>query len=523
MTGLMSLARGYRCCAVWAVAFGVTGGYADTLQAQTCIQVSPPAVNYEFEPRGSVTAGGEVAMLLIADNSPETAAAEVALFNPRTNGLRFFTANTPSVLDSSGTRQRFTKRVAGLARNGSLIAISGSAFVAFTTLQLPGQPGPAQVAEVFGVPGPIELINTQTGARQVIGTLGNVPPGPNQIYIGRAVGFSSDASKVLIDEVIVQVQPTVVDGVTRLIVPNGAFVASASGLLNIATGQIELDIAQRINQLAGNDPRLIDVDGALLRMSGDGNAFIFASRRDLANPQRPLWSQISAGGANIGSAPYVYFRDVNQILPVVSINTSQARLGGSGQVFLRNIGQTGTVFGIERGASYIGAPANPSGANNPATLVLGEVPRYITPPTAQPPTRGFFANSFALIAPEEDRVYFQHTADLVPGRNPNQAQALFSIELQNRQIRQISDPADTLGLRFANEPAILFQYGDTAQLVYAGSSADHKVVAYRNSRPGIFLRSVKEVDAQGRVTLRLARFGTAEYPASLNFPIMVCP
>ncbi len=462
-------------------------------------------------------------MFALPNDAPESAAAELAIFDPVTRNLRYLTSGTTSQPDVLGTLQRFTKELTGVTRNGNEIAISGTIGLNFPFLQLPGRPAPEQVTEVIGIAGPVELLNVQTGARRVVGQLGSVPLGPNQAYIGQASGFTADGSKVLIDEVIVQTVPTVVDGRTRFIVPSGNFIAVAAGLVDVASGQLIADITQRINQLAGGDAQLFSLDGNLVRMSGNGNAFLFASRKKLEAPGQPFWSVISASGAQISVAPYVYFRDQDLILPIVDIDVARPRLGGSAFVFIRNVGFSGTVFGIERGASYIGAPPNPSGANTPATVVLGSVPIYITPPTAQPPARGFFANSFALIAPEEDRVYFQHTGDLVPGQNPHNAQELFSIDLQTRQIRQISRDSDSLTVRFANDPTTIFQFGDRAQIVYAGSSSDHRVVAYSNNLPGIFTRSVKQVDAQGRVTLRAARFGTAEYPASLNYPIMVCP
>jgi hypothetical protein len=507
----------------------VAPGYS---AAQSCTQAIPPVFNYVFPnaagnaPGGVVSAdGSRVVMFALPNDASEGAGAELAVFNPLTGDLQYLTSGTAAGVDIfTGEFAPFTQSITGLSRDGTLIAVSGSANFNFPTLQLPGDSAPRQYREVIGFPRPIRLINTSTGVTQVVGALGNVPLQPNQFYIGQVNGISADASKALVEEFIVNVDLVEIDGITRRIVPDvGGIAQAASGLLDIASGVVIEDILARINIAAGGQAALRNSAGQI-RMSGDANAFVLESARDLGDPLRPLWSDVTAGGANLQSAPYVFFRAEDIIVPVVDINPSQPRLfGTSSFVFLRNVGRTGTVLGIERGASYVGAPPNPTGANAPATVVLGETPRYVTPPGTLPPARGFFANSFALISPEEDRVYFQHTADLVSGGNPHQSQELYSIRLDTREIRQISNHQDPLGLRFAGEPELLFRYGDVSQVIYAGSSLDHRVVAYTYTNPGGFLRSVKQVDPEtGRTTLRAARFGTAEFPASEVRRIMIC-
>jgi hypothetical protein len=500
------------------------------LSSTPCTQSEPPVLNYQFPsaggavPRGVVSADGtRVAMFAVPNDAAEDAGAELAVFNPFTGELQFLTSGTPAGVDIfTGEFNPYTQSISGLSRDGGLVAVSGSARFNFPSLTLPGDSAPRQYREVIGFPGQIRLINTSGGSTQVIGALADVPLEPNQVYIGQVNGISADASRVLVEEAIVNVEVIEINGVTRRIVPDdGGFAQIASGVLDVASGTVVEDIVSRLNAAAGGDAALF-ANAALTRMSGDGNAFLIESARDLADPLRPFWSEVSAGGANIQSAPYVYFLDEDAIVPVVDIDTSQTRIGGSSFVFLRNIGFTGTRLGIERGASYIGAPPNPSGANAPATVQLGEVPLYVVPPSSQPPARGFFANSFALVSPEEDRVYFQHTADLVPGSNPNRSPELFSIGFNGRDIRQISAHQDTLGQRFADEPELLFQYGDRAQLIYAGSSADHRVVAYTNFLPDGTARVVKDIDAQGRTVIRAARLGTAEFPASAAYRVMVC-
>ncbi|MGQ0800571.1 MAG: hypothetical protein ACT4NL_10735 [Pseudomarimonas sp.] len=515
---------------LWVVGLGAGMLPVETAQAQNCTRVDPPVFNFALDnatgsnTSGSVTADGRVVIVALPNDAPETAAAEVALFNPRTRQLSYITSGTASVVDQFGVNQRFPKRVTGISRDGSVVAISGSGSISFPFLQLPGEPAPAQVTEVVGLGGAAELINTATGARQVIGQLSQVPLASNEFYVGQVSGLTANAGKALLDEFIVRFDVITVDGRPRRIVPQNGFIAGRSGLYDVASGQFIDDIPQRINALVGGQAGIFNTDGASLRMSGDGNAFMFTSNRVLENPLRPLWQQETAAGSRYQTAPYVYYLSQNVIVPVVNISRTQPRAGGSNLIFLRNVGFSGTVFGIERGATYIGATPNPSGANNPATVIPGQVPRYITEPTPQPPARGFFANSFALIAPEEDRVYFTHTADLVPGGNPDMSQEFYSIRLDNRQIRQISAHRDPLAIWFAQEPAVLFQYGANSQIVYAGSSSDHSVVAYSYSQPGGSTRVVKEISgATGRTTtLRAARFGTAEYPAAENFRIMLC-
>ncbi len=498
--------------------------------AQTCTQVNPPVFDHNFPnaasnvPGGVVSADGtRVAMFARPNDARPEDGAELAIFNPRTGELRYLTSGTPAGIDAfDGQFRPYTQAISGLSRDGRVVAVVGSASFNFPVLQLPNESTPRQVRELIGFPGPIRLIDTDTGAAVQVGALGSVPLQPGQFYVGLVSGLSADAGKALVEEFIVNVNFVEINGVTRRIVPDvGGTVQFSAGLIDLASGQLLENVAGLVNDLAGGDAAVRSSAGAA-RLSGDGNAVVFESARDLAAPTRPFWNQVSAGGANIQTAPYVLFLDERVIVPVVDIDPTQPRQGGSAFIFLRNVGFSGTVFGIERGASYIGAPPNPSGANNPATVVLGEPPVYVTPPTPNPPARGFFANSFALISPEDDRVYFQHTGDLVPGGNPNQSQELFSIDVTTRQIRQISRHADPLALRFAAEPNLLFQYGDVSQVIYAGSSADHSVVAYTYSNSGGFTRTVKEVGSDGRTTLRAARFGTSEFPAWELRRIMVC-
>lgn len=493
--------------------------------AQTCTQVNPPVLNFDLRTGATssqVTADGRVAIMALPNDAPESAAAEVALFNPRSGTLNYLTSGTPSVIDIFGERQRFTKRISAVARDGSRIAITGAAASSFSFVVLPGNTAPTQVEELVGVLGPAELIDTQSGARQtLVGGLGNVTLGPNQVRLAQITGISPSSGHLLIEEQILQLQPTVIDGRTRLLIDRSVNLPSRVTLLSLA-GQQLADISQAIFNRAGVGFGFAPVDTAVMRMSGDGNAFVFAAARDVVTAGAPFWTALTSGGANISLMPYIFFRNQNLIVRAVDIDVTQQRLGGSSQVFLRNVGFSGTVFGIERGVSYPGAPPNTTGANAPATLVLDQPPQYVVAPGPTPPARGFFANSFAFIAPEEDRVYFQHTGDLVPGGNPNQSQEFFSIDRATRQVRQISRHADPLAVRFASEPNLLFQYGDVSQIVYAGSSADHSVVAYTYSNPGGFTRTVKQVDSQGRTTLRAARFGTAELPASEFRRIMVC-
>lgn len=498
--------------------------------AQQCTQVSPPVLDFRFPNAASNVTGGvvsaagnKVAMFVVPDGATAQDGAELAVFNPSTGALSFLTSGTPAAIDIfTGEPVKFSQSILGISRDGSLVAIGGSASLSFPILQLPGETAPRQVPEVVGFPGPIRIVNAASGISQVVGVLGSVPLQPGQFYIGVVSGISADATRAIIEERIVNADLIVINGRTRRIVPDvGGFVQFSSGLVDLATGQLITNLTADINAAAGGNADLRNSAGGT-RLSGDGNAVLIESGRDLADPLRPLWSQITAGGANLQTAPYVYFIDQEIILPIVDIVRSQPRQGGSSFVFLRNIGFSGTVFGIERGASYVGAPVNPSGANAPATVILGQTPQYVTPPGAEPPARGFFANSFALVAPEDDRVYFQHTGDLVAGNNTLGSQELFSIDLQSRQIRQISRNQDSLSVRFANDPALLFAYGDRSQVIYAGSSTDHRVVAYTYTNPGGAVRTVKDVDASGRTILRAARFGTAEYPASEIYRIMVC-
>lgn len=500
--------------------------------AAPCTRVVPPVFNYVFPnaagnvPAGVVSADGtRVAMFAVPNEAGEGAGAELAVFNPFTGDLTYLTSGTPAGVDAfDGQLRPFTQAISGISRDGSLIAIAGSASFNFPQLQLPGETSPRQVREVIGFPAPIRLFNVATGSSQTVGVLGSVPLQPGQFYIGLVSGISADASKALVEEFIVNVDFFQINGVTRRIVPDvGGIAQFSAGLIDVASGQLLANVSSLINDAAGGNAAIVNSAGAA-RLSGNGNVVVFESSRDLADPLRPLWSQATAGGANLQTAPYLYFIDQDIILPVVDIVRSQPRLPGTSSfVFLRNVGFSGTVLGIERGASYVGAPVNPTGANNPATVILGQPPQYVTPPGAEPPARGFFANSFALVAPEDDRVYFQHTDNLVPDNNSGKSQELFSIDVATREIRQISRNQDSLSLRFANDPELLFAYGDRSQVIYAGSSVDHRVVAYTISLPGGFTRSVKEVDpVTGRTTLRAARLGTAEFPASEVRRIMIC-
>lgn len=508
------------------------GGCGDPSLPEYCTQATPPLLNYRFSTIGGspsseggvVSRDGRVLMLALPDDADEDDAYELAVFNPFTDELTWLTSGTQALIDPlNGQRSPITHHINGLARQANLVALSGSGRLSYPFLLLPGETTPRQVEEVSGFPAPVRLFDIDTGTSQTIGTLANVPLEADQYYIAEVRGLTADGSRAWLTETIVTATPVEIGGRTRLLLPgSGGVLQSSSGLVDVASGELVADIDALLTAAAGGP---YEDNARIMGLSGNGNAVFFASAWDLSQPSRPLWEDLSraAGGALIYSVPYVYFLDQDQLIPVVQPDLSQPRLDGtSAFIFLRNIGLTGTVFGIDRGMSYLGSPPNLSGANNPATVTLGNTPQYVTPPSATPPARGFFANNFAKIAPEEDRVYFQHTDDLVPGRNPRNSQELFSIEVGSRRIRQISNLDDDLSVRFADEPDLLFQYGGNNQVVYAGSSGDHRVVAFTQNQPGGFNRTVTEVDENGRVTVRQARFGTAEYPASKVYRIVTC-
>lgn len=486
--------------------------------AQGCTDTPVPLRSFAFADQAPISNdGSKVVLTARLDTAPLTTVQEVFLYNPFTGALTQLTRDTPATTNLRGTTDLRPLVPTAITGDGSKVFLSGSVGSSFSVLQPPGLPV-GQYEELVGTPGRAEVLDVATGIRTPVGTLVSEPLQPGEVYTASISAVSSDGNQVLLNEAINTVVFFTANGVTRNYVPSKRLVAG--GVLNLQTLQYT-DIVSRIAAVTGAPGPLPGCStGVCFLMSGDANAFAFDSVRRLEVAGGPLWNQVAGNVAQIRTAPYVYYLDQNVVRPIVTMDISAPRGVASTANFVRGIGQTGTVFGLDRGASYVGAPRNPSGANAPAVVRVGQPPEYVIGVPATIPVRGQFVNSLAFVSRDEQRIYFQSADDLVPGENATRSQELFSYEIATRRIRQISRLRDGLTSAFANDPATLQLLGAERQVVFQDASSDGRIVLY--SGAGFLEFVAARRLPNGRINIVFPTLGSTEFPASEIFRIARC-
>lgn len=476
-----------------------------TTAAQDCRDISIPFAEFRFAnvtggASGLISAdGSRLVLQAVPPGAAPGAGAEVFLFNPFDGRTQQLTTGTAAATSPIGTPEPYARSVSGITADGSKLFLAGSASSSFPIVNRPGAPS-AQEEVLIGAAGPAEVLDLVSNTRTTLRTLDVSNLRPDQLYSASISAQSSDGNQLLLSEAIIDfVDYTAPSGRTfRVVLRRGTV---ATGLYDLRTG-VYTDVVSQIVAATGV-PNFLPTNptGIPYLMSGDANAFAFQSDINLFDPQKRFWSQTPGNVAGVNFVAYVYYRDVNRIAvigpPDLAGPTRPA--GASSSIFVRNIGNSGRRFALDRGAPWLGAERNPTWQAAPAVVEVGQNVRYLVPPLPQLPDRGIFTNSLARISKNERYVYFSHTSDLVAGLNPGRSQELYQFDLQTNRIRQITQFNDDLFARFG---ALLQSpnLSGTYQISVQGSDeASDRVIAY--TRSGFISTRGVTRDASGRVLI----------------------
>ena len=471
--------------------------------AQGCVEVPIPFTEFEISSNPSNLGdaisqdGSQVFMQAVPLGAAANAGAEVFIFNPRTRTTQQLTQGTLATADFRGDSTKYPTHFFARSNDERYLLTQSSAAPSFPFLVLPGQTQASQVEAIEGIPGPAVVIDVMTGAKTVLGSLPNQSLAPGQIYISTLSNLT--ASTVTVNESIVStITQRATNGRDYRIVTGR--VGTASAAYTIANGQIVSPQPSSIYSRMVAKTGVPNFAPTAFQISGDGNAVSFYTNRNLEDPQRRFLNQLANNTSQLYFNGYVYYGDTDEIKPIAPVSFSgpaRPANGSSNAVFVRNIGRTGKIFALDRGANYIGAPANPTYQAATAYVVVGQPVKYIVAPLPTLPIRGVFANNLAYISRDEKLIYFGHTSDLVPGSNTQNSYELFSFEISTNKIRQISIFRDGLLQRL--DSSQIQDFGDGYQMNFLGASADGKIVAYR--RGGFLNTQALSRNASGQYSI----------------------
>lgn len=487
--------------------------FTGTASAQGCRDVPIPFADYRFASvsggAGSLISaeGSRLVLQAVPPGAAPNAGAEVFLFNPLDGSARQLTTGTVAATSPLGTPDPYVRGVSGITADGSKIFLTGAATSSFPFVNRPGAPS-AQEEVLNGQAGPAEILDLASNTRTPLRTLDTSNLRPDQLYTASISAQSSDGNQLLLSEAIIDfLDYTAPSGRTfRIVLRRGTV---ATGLYDLRTGAYT-DVVSRIVAATGVPNFLpTNATGTPYLMSGDANAFAFQSDINLLDPQKRFWFQTPGNVAGINFVAYVYYRDENRIAVIgpPDIAGPPRPAGASSSIFVRNIGNTGRRFALDRGAPWLGAERNPTWQAVPAVVEVGQNVRYLVPPLPQLPDRGIFTNSLSRISKSERFVYFSHTSDLVAGLNPGRSQELYQFDLQTNRIRQITQFNDDLFARFGallQSPNLSGVYQISVQ---DSNEASDRVIAY--TRSGFISTRTVTRDASGRVLISNADARTA--------------
>lgn len=459
--------------------------FSSEIAAQGCSNVPVPYTEFQIpvnraNPGDAVSRdGSQVVLQAVPRASPPNAGAEVVAFNPRTGATQQLTQGTMSETDFRGRIEKYPSQFYARSRDNRFILLESSATSSFPTLLLPGQTQLTQVEVIEGIPGPVAIIEVATGVKRTLGAFLNQQLGTGQIYLASLSNLTPTS---------VTITESVVNTLTQR-ASNGLDYRVVTGRLNLGSSAFNLETGLAVspqppsiyNRMVAKTgiPGFVPYD---FQISGDGNAISFYTDRNMQDPLRGFFPNSPSG---IRTVAYVYYADTDEIKPIAPINFSVVPVNvsiRSSQVFVRNIGETGKIFALDRGASYVGAPPNPTYQAAPVIARVGETPQYIVPPRTSTPARGTFSNNLAYISRNEKFIFFNHIDDLVQGNNVSHSYELFSFEISTNKLRQVSNLNDGLEQRLGL--ALLRQAGDAfglSQTTFLGASDDSKVIAFYNS------------------------------------------
>jgi hypothetical protein len=445
-----------------------------SVQAQGC-EVSPvPLDDYRFptEARGMGDDGSRVALMGLPPDASEGDGAELYLFDPFTGSLvrqTFGTQAEPSL--PSGISQPYTFNLVSMTADGSRVILSPSAGFAVRSDPVTG----AQFLAVVGVPGEAREVDLETGSVSNI-PLPIPPVATGQTAFTSVTGASRDHTRLSFASYVV-----VLGDEGRV----DEYLFEQFGILDVQTGEV-IDPLAVISQAIGRNAVQSEVTFFADRpsqLSGDGRSFVFISNRNLLHPQDISWSETPGNNYGIFQAIYWFNFDTEELRILVEPDISQNRVpvlqyrDFSAPIatipFMRNIGFSGRIMGFDRAVPLVGLP-NPTGQPAVMVLSLDAPPRFVRPPQADP--RGPFSIRGSNLSENDERLYFQSNADLVPGQNPTVSNQVFSFDLASGEIRQISNFNDGVFALLQDQPEILVGTGASPQRNYRGGSADHRVI-----------------------------------------------
>lgn len=505
-------------CAI-ASAIGILT--AQIALAQGCVEVAIPFSEFDISSSRSNLGdavspdGSQVFMQAVPLGAAPNAGAEIVIFNPRTRVAQQLTQGTLAAADFRGNTTKFPTSFFARSNDERFLLTQSGAGAGFPSLIFPGQTQAAQVEVIEGIPGPATVIEVSTGTKRTLGSLSNQTLAPGQIYSATLSNLTSTTVTVNEGIIAVNVQRAS-DGFDYRVVTGR--IGSASAAYNLATGLVVTPQPPSIYDRMVAKTGVPGFAPFSFQISGDGNAISFSTNRNLEDPQRRFFTQLTNNTSQIFVLAYVYYLDTDEIKVIAPINFSgpaRPANGSSNSVFVRNIGRTGKVFALDRGANYIGTPANPTYQAAPAFVQVGQNVKYIVAPGPTLPARGVFSNNLAYISRDEKTAYFAHTSDLVPASNAQRSYELFSFDIATNKIRQISNFRDGLEQRLS--VAELANSNGGYQITTLGSSSDGKIVAY--SRVGLLSTRSLTRNAAGLYTSSLT---TSGLNSSFSSRIAVC-